>query len=81
MNGGGFRGNKWWSKASREEGSILGVRSGLGVVGNAWTGGGSKGRGEREGGARGERVGGQKNANSQTCKLLKSPPLNLIFYN
>ena len=27
---------------------MLGVRSGLGVVGNAWTGGGGKGRGERE---------------------------------
>ena len=39
-NGGGFRRNKWRSKAGREEGSILGVRSGLGVVGNAWTGGG-----------------------------------------
>ena len=46
-NGGGFRRNKWRSKAGREEGSILGVRSGLGVVGNAWTGGGGEGRGER----------------------------------
>ena len=45
-NGGGFRGSKWRSKAGREEGSILGVRSVLGVVGNAWTGGGGKGRGE-----------------------------------
>ena len=46
-NRGGFRRNKWRSKAGREEGSILGVRSGLGVVGNAWTGDGGEGRGER----------------------------------
>ena len=57
----------------------MGVRSGLGVVGNAWTGGGGKGRGEREGGARGERVGGQKMQIAKLATTKKSSlKLNLL---
>ena len=72
-NGGGFRGNKWRSKAGREEGSILGVRSGLGVVGNAWTGGGGAGEEEGEGGVGRERLRAKVNL-PLLQNYLKAPP-------
>ena len=72
-NGGGFRRNKWRSKAGREEGSIFGVRSGLGVVGNAWIGGGGTGEEEGEGGVGRERLRAKVNL-PPLQNYLKAPP-------
>ena len=66
-----------WQGGGEYFGGKIGPWGGRKRLDRWWRQGARRKRGRR---ARRESRGA-KNANSQTCKLLKSPPLNLIFYN